>query len=317
MKLKPMECVLLLFFVVSNVFAFGQAASHARAKNNGEIEARVDAYVKPFIEMRAFSGAILIAKGGRVLLSKGYGMANYELGVPNTPQTRFHIASISKPFTAAAIMILQERGLLKVDDLLTKYIPDYPGGDKITLHHMLTHTSGIQNVNGFPDYNEKSKFPQTTATIVEMFKNKPLLFEPGEKYSYSNSNYNLLAYIIEKVSGLGYGEFLKQNIFDPLDMRDTAHDGYAGKIIENRASGYAPVGTLGLENAPYLDWTIKTGNGSLYSTVEDLYKWDRALYTEKVLKKSTLEKVFKEPYGWFISKRFNRNVIRYTARGMK
>ncbi len=286
---------------------------------SADIAAKVDAYVKPYLEAKSFSGAILIARGGKILVSKGYGMANYELDAPNTPQTRFHIASVSKPFTAAAIMMLEERGLLSVNDPLTKFIPDYPGGEKITVHHLLIHTSGIANVNGFPDYDAKSKFPQTPESLIVMFKNHPLAFQPGARYSYSNSNYNLLAFIIEKVSGKTYGEFLRENIFDPLGMKDTAHDSHAQAMIKNRASGYVPVGAAGLENAPYLDWTAKTGNGSLYSTVEDLYKWDRALYTEKILKRATLDKIFTAHtdgvgYGWFLSRRHNRRAIRINGR---
>jgi len=296
-----------------------QTSSQTRTGKPADLEAKVDAYVRPFLDIKGFSGSILIANKGRVLLRKGYGMANYELDAPNTPQTKFHLASISKSFTAAAILILEERGLLGVSDPLSKYIPDYPEGDKITIHHLLIHTSGIPNVNSFPDYDAKSKFPQTPASIIEMFKSKPLTMKPGERYSYSNSNYNALAFIIEKVSGKSYGDFLKENIFDPLGMKDTGHDGRANAIIRNRASGYAPVGPQGLDNAPWIDWTIKTGNGSLYSTVEDLYKWDRALYTEKILKKSALDKMFTPHvegagYGWFIGRRLNRKVIRFSGR---
>jgi CubicO group peptidase (beta-lactamase class C family) len=317
--MKQLFCLSLLSFLVTMVSVVGQTTPRTQQEKTKSIEAEVDAYVKPYLEMGGFSGSILIAKGGKILLKKGYGMANYELGVPNTPDTKFHIASVSKPFTAAAVMLLQERGLLSVSDPLTKFISDYPKGDKITVHHLLTHTSGIPNVNNYPDYDAKSKFPQTPASLVEMFKNKPLIMQPGDQYNYSNSNYNLLAYIIEKVSGKSYGEFLKENIFQPLAMKDTGHDGQAETLLKNRASGYVPVGVSGFENAPYLDWTSKTGNGSLYSTVEDLYKWDRALYTEKLLKKPTLERMFTAHiegvgYGWFISKRLNRRAIRISGR---
>jgi CubicO group peptidase (beta-lactamase class C family) len=319
MNPKRLFCLLLLSFLALTAPAAGQTGAGARREGTKNIEAEVDAYVKPYLEMGGFSGSILIARGGKVLLKKGYGMANYELGVPNTPQTKFHIASVSKPFTASAVMLLQERGLLSVSDPLSRFIPDYPNGDKITVHHLLTHTSGILNVNGLPDYETKSRFPQTPASLVEMFKNRPLIMQPGERYNYSNSNYNLLAYIIEKVSGRGYGEFLRENIFEPLAMRDMGHDGEAGVLLGNRADGYVPAGVDGLENAPYLDWTSKTGNGSLYSTVEDLYKWDRALYTEKPLKRSTLERMFTAHvegigYGWFISKRHNRRAVRISGR---
>jgi CubicO group peptidase (beta-lactamase class C family) len=310
---------LILVMLVGVTISIGQTSLPRRTGQSARLEAKVDAYIKPYLEIKGFSGAVLVASKGRILLRKGYGLANYELGVANTPQTRFHLASISKSFTAASIMILAERGLLSTSDPLNKFIPDYPEGDKITIHHLLVHTSGIPNVNNFPDYDAKSKFPQTPASIVEMFKNKPLIMRPGERYSYSNSNYNLLAFIIEKVSGKSYGEFLKESIFDPLGMNDTGHDGKASALIGNRASGYAPVGAADLENAPYLDWTIKTGNGSLYSTVDDLYKWDRALHTEKILKRSTLDRVFASHvegvgYGWFVGRRLNRRVIRMSGR---
>lgn len=309
----------LLLIITMLMITSPDSFIQADSKNATDIEAEVDAYIKPFLETKSFSGSVLLAKGGRVLLSKGYGMANYELGVPNTSQTKFHIASISKPFTAAAIMILEERGQLKVTDPLTKYIPDYPNGDKITIQNLLIHTSGIPNVNDFPDYDNKSKFPQTPASLVAMFKDRPLTMTPGERFSYSNSNYNVLAFIIEKLSGKSYGEFLKENIFDPSGMKETAHDNNPAMIVTNRASGYVPVGVSELENAPFLNWTVKTGNGSLYSTVEDLYKFDRALYTEKIVKKSTLEKIFAEQisgvgYGWFIGSRFNRRVVRMSGR---
>lgn len=307
--------------VVAAVMAIGprtvaqdKAARIPAGNSASGVEAKVDQYVRPYLEMGCFSGAVLIAKGGKVLLSKGYGMANYELSVPNTPRTRFHIASLSKPFTAAAILLLEEQGRLSVRDPLSRFLPDYPNGNAITIHHLISHRSGIPNVNSFPDYDEKSKSPQTLDSIIRMFKNKPLEFAPGEKYRYSNSNYNLLAFIIEKVSGLSYEEFLARNIFQPLGMADTGHDGDPRALVPSRAMGYVPAALGQVVNAPYLDWSIKTGNGSLYSTVEDLYKWDRALYTEKVLKKATLEKMFAEPYAWFTGKAFNRRVFRYGGR---
>jgi CubicO group peptidase (beta-lactamase class C family) len=285
---------------------------------DGGVEAKVDAYVKPFVEGNNFSGTILIAKGGKILVDKGYGLANYELSVRNTPRTRFHIASVSKSFTAAAILMLQERGLLNVADPLSKFIPDYPAGDKITIHHLLTHTSGIPNVNNLPGYQEKSLSRRNLTEIIKMFEDKPLEFEPGARFRYSNSNYNLLAYIIEKVSGKSYGEFLEANIFRPLGMTDTGNDSGSGELIADRASGYVPVGIREVENAPSLNWSIKTGNGSLYSTVDDLYKWDRALYTDTLLTSSSRKKMFTDyggfGYGWFVRKHSGRRVIAINGR---
>ncbi len=303
------HCFILFFGVAGSTLPL----SAQQAALTEALEARIDAYVAPYLRSNNFSGAILIARGGRVLLRKGYGMANQELGVANSPETKFHVASISKSFTAAAILLLEQRGMLSVSDPLRKFIPDYPDGDKITIHHLLAHTSGIPNVNNFPDYGEKSRFPQSLEEIIGWFKFRPLEFPPGARYSYSNSNYNLLASIIEKTSRQSYGEFLRQNIFAPLEMNNTAHDGDASLIISRRASGYMPAGAAGLENAPYLDWSIKTGNGSLHTTVDDLYKWDRALYSDKLFTLAARHKMFTEHtegvgYGWFIRTGKRRSV---------
>jgi CubicO group peptidase (beta-lactamase class C family) len=294
------------------------ASCAASAATDPALEAKVDAYVAPYLESHNFSGSVLIARGGTVLVSKGYGMANYELDVPNTPHTKFQIASVSKPFTAAAILLLEERGKLKLKDPLAKFIRDYPQGDKITIHDLLAHSSGILNANNLPGYNEKSRFHQSLEQVIAMFKGMPLLFQPGEKYDYSNSNYNLLACIIEKASGEEYGDFLRRSIFEPLGMNDTGEP-HSDEIIRNHASGYAPRGMSDIQNAPYLDWSIKTGNGSLYSSVEDLYKFDRALYTDKLLGRSSRDLMFKEHfegvgYAWFIGKKLNRRAITYSGR---
>lgn len=273
---------------------------------------QVDRYLQPFVENKDFTGAVLIARGGKILVRKGYGMANYELGVPNTPQTVFHIASVSKPFTVAAILLLEERGQLSTDDPVSKFLPDFPNGDRILLRHLLTHTSGIPDVNGLPTYNTDSRFPHTPAQLVAMFQNAPLEYQPGQGYRYSNSNYNLLADVIELLSKKSYGDFMRENIFQRLEMTSTQHDGKAERLIPGRATGYQPVGSNELENAPTLDWSNKTGNGSLVSTVDDLYKFDRALYTEKLLKKASLEKMFASgrghSFGWFTQTRFGKHL---------
>lgn len=290
----------------------------ARDKNDKKLEAAIDGYLRPYALGNNFVGAVLIAQKGQVLLKKAYGQANYELNAANTPETRFHIASVSKPFTSAAILLLQERGLLKTSDPLAKFVPDYPNGDEITLRHLLTHTSGIPNINNFPDYDEWAKTRHTVAELVAKFKDKPLEFQPGEKYQYSNSNYNLLAYIIEKVSGESYGDFLQRNIFVPLGMSRTGHDGNASTMISDRASGYQPVGLDDLENAPFLDWSNKTGNGSLYSTLDDLYKFDRALYSDRLLSKASRDEMFADAkgihYGWATGEQDGHKLISINGR---
>ena len=309
------RCVVCAHALITLITA---ASAYATEIPDKTLAARINTHIQPYVDGRNFSGAILIARGGRVLFSKGYGMANYELAVPNRPDTRFHIASISKSFTAAAILMLEEHGQLQVKDTLAKFIPDYPQGDKITLHHLLTHTSGIPNVNNFSNYAEKSRSRVALSEIIPLFKDKPLEFEPGARFRYSNSNYNLLAFIIEKISGKKYGEFLQQNILRPLQMDSTANDDGSDVLIPNRASGYVPAGLQDVENAPFLNWSIKIGNGSLYSTVEDLYKWDRALYSDVILKKSTRDRMFTDyggfGYGWFVRKKIDHRVIAINGR---
>ena len=215
-----------------------------------------------------------------------------------------------------AIMQLQEKGLLSVADPIKKYLPDYPNGEKITIHHLLTHTSGIPNLTDFPDFLETMMIPSPVEKTIERFKNKPLEFEPGEKFSYSNSGYVLLGYLIEEISGKSYEAFLNENIFQPLNMTNSGYD-HNSTILKNRASGYA-LGVDGLINASYIDMSLPIGGGALYSNVEDLYLWDRALYTEKLVSKNTLEKMFtpfKEnyAYGWSITELFNRKRISHSG----
>jgi len=235
-------------------------------------------------------------------------MANYELDVPNTPETKFRIASVTKQFTAMAIVQLQEMGLLNVNDSISKYIPDYPRGDEIIILHLLNHKSGIPNMSLS---SEKAKFPISLKKLVDLFKNKPLEFTPGEKFEYSNAGYALLAYIIEKVSGKTYEEFLRENIFKPLGMINSGYDHHE-VILKNRASGYR----AGPYNVDYVDMSTNKGAGGLYSTVKDLYLWDRALYTGKVARKDSINKIVrsmkKDPikdeysYGWVLDDFFGR-----------
>ena len=269
------------------------------------LRAQIDQYVAPFVRTNNFSGVILIARGEKKLFEQGYGYANRELKVKNGPETRFHIASVSKTFTAAAILLLEQDARLSVRDRLTKWVPDYAQGDKITIHHLLTHTSGIPNVNNFPDYDKNSLTHHSLEEIISWFKNKPLDFEPGAKYSYSNSNYNLLAYIVEKASGKSYGDFLEERIFSPLHLSHTGHDAGTAILLPDCADGYMPARADEVENAPSLDWSVKTGNGSIFSTAEDLYAWARALKTDKLLRADARTKLFADHgdgvgYGWFV-----------------
>ena len=278
-----------------------------------ELITRIEAYLQPFVETSNFSGVVCVTRGDQFLFHRGYGKANYEFGIPNIAETRFHIASVSKSFTAAAILLLEERGKLTTSEPLTKFLPDYPNGDKIQLQHLLTHSSGIPNVNNFPEYDRESRFPHTIEQVVALFKDKPLDFEPGSRFRYSNSNYNVLALVIEKVSGRSYEDFLKTNVFDPLGLSSITHDGNATRIIPNRASGTEPDGLHDVKLVPYLDWSIKTGNGSLVTTAADLCRFATSLFTGKLLKPGSLAKVMKPgssfPYGWSSGERFGRKTM--------
>jgi CubicO group peptidase (beta-lactamase class C family) len=275
---------------------------------------RVNDYIGAWMKMGRFSGSLLIAKDGQFLVSKGYGMANHEHDVPNTPQTKFRLGSVTKQFTAAAVMQLQERGKLNVADTLAQYIPDYPSGDRITIHHLLTHTSGIVEVTRLPEFRQYLLLPTTVEKTISLFKDKPLEFPPGEQFRYSNSGYLLLGFIIEKVSGQTYEEFLKGNIFGPLNMVNSGYD-HPSAILKNRASGYN-LAMEGLINGPYNNMTAPHAGGALYSTVEDMFLWDRALYTEKILKKSSLDRMFTPfkgnyGYGWIIDSIFGHKRIQH------
>src|SRR6185295_430961 len=216
-----------------------------------------------------FNGTVLLSRSGRVVLEKGYGMANFEWDVPNTPSTKFRLGSITKQFTSMAIMQLEERGLLKVQDPIGKYLTDYPKpvADRVTIHHLLTHSSGIPSYTGLPDYGPRMATTSTIAEMIARFKDLPLEFEPGSSYRYDNSGYFLLGAIIEKVGGKPYDVFLQDNIFAPLGMHDSGYD-RSTSVLKNRASGYTR-GPRGLENAAYLDMGQPYAAGSLYSTVKD------------------------------------------------
>lgn len=238
--------------------------------------------------------AVLVAQEGRPLLRKAYGMANLELGVPLRPEMVFRIGSVTKQFTAAAILMLLEEGKLALDDPLEKFLPGYPvHGHTITVEHLLTHTSGIQSYTGMPDFEKVMTRDMTPTEMVDFFKGQPMEFAPAKRYNYNNSGYFLLGVIIEKLAGVSYAEFLQQRIFDPLEMKNTYYDD-PKRIIPNRASGYAKDNET-LINDRYLSMTQPFSAGALASTVDDLLAWDSALYTEKLVSRESLQRAW-TPY---------------------
>lgn len=268
---------------------------------------QIDKLMSLYTEYGQFNGTVLVAEKGEVIFKKGYGMANMEWDIPNQPNTKHRLGSITKQFTAMLILQLAEQGKLDLQANVTTYLPDYPKktGDKITIHHLLTHSSGIPNYTSFQGFlRDKSRNPYSPEEFVAEFADLDLNFEPGEKFSYSNSGYFLLGVIIEKVSGKTYEELLQENIFTPLKMTDTGYDHHR-TILKNRATGYEKQGS-NYVNSAYLDMSIPYAAGSMYSTVEDLYLWDQALYTEKILSKKYLDLMFTPyldgyAYGWGVN----------------
>lgn len=277
------------------------------------ITEQLDKLINTYTEYGKFNGSVLVANQGKVIFTKGFGMANMEWDIPNKPNTKHRLGSITKQFTAMLILQLAAENKLDLQAPITTYLPDYPKetGDKITTHHLLTHTSGIPNYTSFPDFfQNESRNPYTPDEFVKKFDAKSLDFEPGEKFSYSNSGYFLLGVIIEKVTGKSYEQMLNDHIFSPLNMTDSGYDNH-DDILKNRATGYEKNGNA-FVNSKYLDMSIPYAAGSLYSTVEDLYKWDQALYTNSILPKEYMDMYFKPyisafgnnsyAYGWGVGK---------------
>ncbi|MDM9381378.1 serine hydrolase [Chlorogloeopsis sp. ULAP01] len=251
---------------------------------------KMTAYLQACLANRYFMGSVLVASAGEVLLSKGYGMANLEHNVPNTPQTKFRLGSITKQFTATAILQLQEQGLLEVHDSISTYLPDYPNGEQITIHHLLNHTSGIPNYTEFSNFEQTKKIKVTLDDLIARFSSEPLEFTPGKRYQYTNSGYVVLTKIIEILSGKSYADYLQHHILEPLGMVNSGCDRQE-MILPHRASGYIFTGEI-YQNADFVDMSWPSGAGAMYSTIEDLYKWEQGLYTDAVLSEASREMMF-------------------------
>jgi CubicO group peptidase (beta-lactamase class C family) len=331
--LGPLAVAVLL--TLGSPTAFSQTTSSASTKTRvvkvaqsaEQLAAKIEEYMKAAVKVEYFSGAILVARDGRPIVSKGYGMANYELNVPNTPQTAFRLASITKQFSAAAIMQLQERGKLSVTDPICKYLDNCPAAwQPITIRHLLTHTSGIPNYTLFPGFFETTAVQSHTFTgFVDVFRDKRLDFAPGERFAYSNSGYYLLGLIIERALGVPYADFLHDNIFVPWEMKNSGYDD-SETLVPNRANGYRWNGKS-FANAPYWSTSILFSAGGPYSTTEDLLRWERSLTTERMLSKKSLDEIFTPfksgfgspftedgyGYGWGIRKSGQRQSIYHSG----
>ncbi|MFQ5616833.1 MAG: serine hydrolase domain-containing protein, partial [Anaerolineales bacterium] len=271
----------------------------ATATPSKELELALDALVNNYVVAEQFIGTVLVAKGDTILLKKGYGMAEFTHGYPNQPDTIFRLASLTKPFTALAIMMLQEDGLLNVNDPIGMYLPEFPNGGRITIAHLLSHSSGIPSNSPIPDED----LPDNLEGLIEFIKGLPLEFSPGTDRNYSNNGYRVLGYLIETVSGQSYASFLDERVFRPLRM---TRSGFYFEALPSKeiATGYWVISPDKVKKAPGTLSELVHAAGALYSTVGDLYLWDRALYTEKMVDQSTLDLMYSEGYGWFTSNAF-------------
>lgn len=276
-------------------------------ENKMSLSKKMSSYMQAQADINGFSGTVLIVKKDSLLLREAYGYANYEWGIKTTVNTKFSLASVSKQFTAAAILQLAERKLLSVDDTLNKYFPGFPKGDQITIHMMLSHMSGLPM-----DFDELylNQVSLTQDHVLNYIARKELLFTPGEQTSYSNIGYYLLARIIEKVSGKSYSMYLKENIFDPLKMNETGvitND----EVIPNMADRYIRTGKNYNKN-PYINWMFNIGHDGIYSTADDLLKWNKALYGTAILSDKMKQVMFTSyneqnfGYGFLINPFYNQ-----------
>jgi CubicO group peptidase (beta-lactamase class C family) len=260
----------------------------------GQVEAdlvdSMDDAVQRYVSTNQFMGSVLVARGDALVFNRAYGSANLELGVPNATETRFRIGSLTKQFTAAAVLLLEERGKLNVQDRINQHIPNPPAAwDKITIFQLLTHTSGIPNYSDFPEYPKLKPFAIAPARLVALIAERPLDFAPGAGMKYSNSGYAVLGYLIEQVSGEPYQQFIGENLLTPLHMDDTGYDS-SSAVIPRRAAGYVQ-GPMGLENAAFVHMTMLYSAAGLYSTTRDLLRWQRGLFGGKILSPESLRKM--------------------------
>jgi CubicO group peptidase (beta-lactamase class C family) len=246
----------------------------------------LDALVSAYHQQGRFDGAVLVARNQQILLKKGYGLANREYGIANTPQTVFRIGSMTKPFTAIAVMQQVENGKLRLSDTVSRYLPDFPNGERITIHHLLSNTSGIEDFIPMPEYARQMTCPLPTDALIALFRDCPLRFEPGAEYGYSNSNWVLLGVILEQITGQRYADLIHERIFRPAGMTASGYH-WTAPLIKPRAQGYVDTGS-GVLNAEPVHEDAMYAAGALYSTVEDLYRWDQALNGTALLQPETL-----------------------------
>ncbi len=253
-------------------------------------QSKIDQLLNSKFNSKTTGATVLVTQKGKTIYRKAFGLSNLELNVKMKPENVFEIGSMTKQFTAVSILMLVEQGKISLQDGITKFIPDYPThGQKITVHHLLNHTSGIKNYTSMNKLFKIARNDIDPLEFINFFKDEPVDFNPGEEYKYNNSGYVILGYIIEKTSGLSYADYVQQNIFNKLNMKNSLYASHS-KIIKNRAYGHH--NRKGYQNAMYISFTLPYAAGSLMSTIDDLSLWQQALTNNVLLKKETLQKAY-------------------------
>jgi CubicO group peptidase (beta-lactamase class C family) len=303
--MKRLLVIIVLQFVSSLLFAQDE-------------QQKMDELLSAYNQQNKFSGVVLVAKGGNIIIEKGYGYRNVAAKIPHEVNDIFVIASNTKQITAAAVMKLQEEGKLSVQDKLSNYYPDFPNASKITIEELLTHTSGIyNNTNDTVLMRQDPTQHFTEAKAVGILKAYPLDFEPGTKFNYSNSGYILLGYIIAKAAKKPYEQVVREKIFQPLGMTHSGFD-FTNLNSPYKSTGYVSISKNNAVPAPIIDSTIGFSTSSIYSTVEDLYKWERGIATDKILNPESWKKVFtphfnKYGYGWVIDTAYGKLLMEHSG----
>lgn len=286
------------------------------------IEAEIDAIFNKAYPSNSPGATVLISKDNKIIYRKAFGMASLELDVPMKPENVFKLASITKQFTSVAILILMEQGKLSLNDPLSKYISDFTRGSEITIHHLLNHTSGIKDYTRIPELRDKTRLDISPEELISNFKDLPLEFNPNEKYDYNNSGYVLLGYFIEKLSGMSYGDFIEENIFKKLGMNNSSYaDNY--KIVPNKSMGYG-LYDGNFENAEYMSPSFPFAAGALLSTIDDMFLWNEAIYSNRLISEQSKQLAFKNHklnngkpsnygYGWFINEIADLPTVEHTG----
>lgn len=304
--MKKIICILFTLIIVHDSFSQDTLAG------------KLDEVVTTYFKYNKFNGSVLVAKGGKILLRKGYGFSNVKNQSLNDAQTIFQVGSITKEFTAAIILRLAKQRKLKLSDPLSKYFTGFPKGDSITIKNLLTQTSGIFNYTDINDIWIQSGLPTGERNVLDTIMKKPLLFSPGEKFSYSNSNYMLLAYIIQKVTHRSYESVVREQIFQPLGMSQSGFDFQDGKI-KNKATGYWTLSSARVTEGPISDSSEFIGSGEIYSTVGDLYKWHVALQQGKILSGAVQKEAYRAykgqyGYGWELDMIYGKKIVGHGGR---